>query len=347
MEDAVRRRLRAAGGVQVLPRSDQEDLRISVMGAEPVTLVLEVKHRISDEAVHQIEALQRRVRNPVVLVVRDLSAKRRDELRSRSLSWIEYGTGVVHLRAPGLAIDLPEDLTGTRDTEATGLPSLAGKAGVVVEALLELAREREYVTQPEVAELSGSTQAWTSRVFSGLVVAGALDVLGAGPNKEWRPRVEALLDLWVRDGGPAPTSTGLYVWARSPEHLLGRLAELDQARARYAIGGVVAGDLHEPTLSAPPAPNVWIPAADPPQDFARSLSGDVVDAGANLTVWQAPGDPALRLARSLAHWRTAAKPELSILSVVTPGRAVVECMQAPKRGPEVGEKLRERLVARP
>ncbi len=62
VEDAVRRRLRSAGGVRVLPRSDQEDLRISVMGAEPVTFVLEVKHRISDEAVHQIDGEKLRER---------------------------------------------------------------------------------------------------------------------------------------------------------------------------------------------------------------------------------------------------------------------------------------------
>jgi hypothetical protein len=345
VEDAVLRRLRSAGGVNVWAGS-KTDLRVSVMGAEPVTLVLQVKHRLSDEVLQQVAALQENLEHPVVLVVREISPKRRDELRFRNISWIEYGTGVAHLRAPGLAIDLPEEPSRTAVAEARVVPNLAGKAGVVVEALLELAQEREYVTQPEVAKLSGSTQAWTSKVFGRLVEAGALDVFGAGPQKEWRPRAEALLDLWVKDGGPAPMSTALYVWARSAEHLVGRLMQLDLAQVRYAIGGVTAGNLHEPTLSSPPVPNVWIPAATPPEQVARSLGGEIVVTGANLIVWQAPGDPALRLAKKLAYWRVPAQHEIANLSVVTPARAVVECMHAPGRGPEVGERLRQEILDR-
>jgi hypothetical protein len=313
------------------------------MGADPITFVLEVKHRFSDEAILQLQAVQQQRKSPVLLVVRELSPQRREELRSRHLSWIEYGTGVVHVRAPGLAIDMPEDPSASVE-EAVEVPSLAGKAGIVVEALLELTRGREFVAQPEVAKLSGSTQAWVSKIFRSLVNTGALEVHGAGPRKEWRPHTAELLDLWIRDRGPAPQSMGMYVWARSHNHLLGRLRQLDRAGVNYAIGGVTAGDLHEPTLSSPPAPSVWIPAATPPTHIAKALDGELVDTGANLVVWQTPGDPALRLARRLAHWRGGLKSEVAALRVVTPARAVVECMQAPGRGREVGEKLREKVL---
>jgi hypothetical protein len=344
VHDAVLRRLRSVGGLRAQTGKKGEDLRVSVMGAESITFVLEVKHRFSDDAVQQLKRMQQRLRSPVLLVIRELSPKRREDLRSNDLSWIEYGTGLVHLRAPGLAIDLPEQSSYDAVAESSGVPSLAGKAGVVVEALLELAREREFVTQPEVAKLSGSTQAWASKVFSALVDADALEVRGAGPRKEWRPRIPTLLDLWVRDRGPAPASTGLYVWGRTPEHMLGRLTQLDSKDVRYAVGGVTAGDLHEPTLSAPPLPSVWVPAATPPEYVASALGGEVVDAGANLVVWQTAGDPALRLAGRIAQWRTKVKREFAHLVVVTPARAVVECMQATGRGPEVGEKLREKIL---
>ena len=60
----------------------------------------------------------------------------------------------MHLRVPHLAIDLPEAPSAVGD-RSTPLPKLAGKAGGVVEALLELGRQSELVTQADIAELSG------------------------------------------------------------------------------------------------------------------------------------------------------------------------------------------------
>ena len=343
-ESKVLRRLRSAGGIEV-HRGTQGELLVSVLSGEPISLLLEVEHRYSDEALERFEALTRKPsRAAIALVVPRLSPHRREQFRARELSWIEYETGFVRVRAPGLAIDLPEEPSRDAGVSRPALPSLAGKAGVVVEALIGLARFHETVSQPEVAELSGSTQAWTSIVFRGLVESEAMEVIGAGPRKKWRPDVERLLDLWIAQGGPAPQETGIYVWTRSTQDLLQRLGALDRAQIEYALGGVAAANFHEPTLTSTPTPTVWIPVASPPEDAARQLSGEVVDSGANLTLWQATGDPALRLARRLETWREAAGDPVRGLSVVSPARAAVEAITAPGRGPEVGQRLRESII---
>ncbi len=319
------------------------DLLLAVQGAE-APIFLEVKQRLTDSDLDRLDGLPHKTRARTVLVVPGLSARRRQELRHRNISWIEYQTGAIHLRVPQLAIDLPEDPRTRADT-TKGVPSLSGKAGIIVEALVDLAQRRELIAQPEVADMSGSTQAWTSKVFRGLVEAEAMEVVGTGPSKQWRPRVEALLRLWEADGGPAPTTTPMYLWSRTSEDLIRSLARLEGAVDAYAVGGMAAANLHEPTLSSLPLVDVWIPASAPPARVAQHLDAPLIESGANVFLWQASGDPALHLAGPLRRWRTDAPEGLGGLSVVTPGRAAVEALQGNGRSPEVGESLRRRILA--
>lgn len=342
VEDQVIRRLSATGGIEVR-RGGPADLRLALKGAE-TALWLEVQQRLTDATLDQIESLPPETRDKTVLVVPALSPKRRQELRHRNISWIEYRSGVVHLRVPHLAIDLPED-PHTRPDRPKALPSLSGKAGIVVEALIQLAKEEDLVSQPEVAELSGSTQAWTSKIFAALVEADALEVEGAGPSKRWRPRAVALLKLWEEDGGPTPSVTSVYMWSRTSEDLIRSMTRFGETATNYALGGVTAANLHEPTLSGLPLVNVWIPSSMPPAEIATDLGADLVESGANVLLWQAPGDPALRLARPLRTWRQDAPGDLLPLAVVTPARAVVEALQGSGRSPEVAERLRQRILS--
>lgn len=343
VEAKVEQRLRAAGGLEVRP-GEPGDLVVSIKGTETI-LSLEVKHRFTEEVLAHFERLPAEQRQRTVLVVPALSLKRRHELRYRDVSWIEYQTGVVHLRVPHLAVDLPE--APVREVhQGTSLPRLSGKAGIVVEALIEVGQRHDLVSQPEIAKLSGSTQAWTSRVFGELVREGAVEVVGRGPAKEWRPRLDELLRLWIADGGPSPAVTGMYLWTRTPPDLLRAIGQIGIGKDRlsYAIGGVAAADLHEPTLTSVSLVNVWIPLSTPPEGIAAGLGAELVDSGANVLIWQAPGDPALRLAGPLDGWRSDAPEGFGPLSVVTPARAAVEALQGTGRGPEVGENLRRRLV---
>lgn len=341
IEAKVVQRLQAAGGLEVRP-GGPGDLVVSVRDTE-THIHLEVKHRFTDEVLDQIERLPPRQRERTVLVVPSLSSKRRQELRHRDISWIEYQTGAVHLRVPHLAVDLPEGRQATKE-RSTSLPSLSGKAGIVVEALIEAGQEHELVSQADIAERSGSTRAWTSRIFGELVKAGAMEVMGRGPAKEWRPRLDELFRLWIADEGPAPTVTGMYLWTRAQVDILRALGQFGAERLSYAIGGVAAADLHEPTLTASPVVNTWIPLSTSPERMAVGLGAELVDSGANVFLWQAPGDPALRMAGPLGRWRQDAPEEVRGLSVVTPARAAVEALQATGRGPEVGENLRRRIL---
>ncbi|MBI4538940.1 MAG: hypothetical protein HY704_05450 [Gemmatimonadetes bacterium] len=345
VEELVLRRLRRAD--LTVEKDGPADMLVSVMGGAPVPLLLKVRHRFSEQHLEEFQQHNRSSVHPVVLVTQALSPQRREQFRRLNLSWIEYETGVVHMRAPGLAVDLPEDPSLVAgDSAPPAMPGLAGKAGVIVEAVVELAQQRELVTQQEVVGLAGSTPAWTSKVFNALLAAGVLDVVGAGPRKRWRPDLDGLLDLWLKGRGPDPQTAGLYVHARSAEALLVKLAALDAGELPYAVGGVVAADLYEPTLTTRPVPAVWIPAAAPPEDLAGSLGGEVVAAGANLITWQASGDPALRLARPLGSWRGPPAGEADAIMLVSPGRACVEAATAPGRGPDAGESLRRALLQR-
>lgn len=344
IDERALKRLRQAGGLQV----DQEGdvLVVRVMGSSPVRLRVDNRARISDAELESVVSRDRAQDEPRILVTRELAPRRRERLVAHDASWVEYGTGVVHLRAPGIAVDLPED-PGYVQTRrgASQLPRLEGKAGIIVEVLIESTEDDDLVEQPVVARVADSNQGWVSQIFSALVAAGALEEVGSGPRKRWRPRVEELLDLWIQDGGPTPQITPLYVWSRGPEDLLHRLAGLGAQAPTVAVGGVVAADLYVPTLTERPDPEVWIPAATPPEALARALDGEVVESGANLWVWQASGDPAPQRARRLGSWAKVGPP-LDRLRVVSPPRAVLEAARGRGRASEVSERLRAELVTR-
>jgi Mn-dependent DtxR family transcriptional regulator len=338
VEDWIVRRLRDAGGIKV-ERRGKVDLMLSALDGPPVAIELKKMHRLTeDEVKHFVQQeASRQARVRTVVATRRLTPAARARLKQAGLSWIEYATGRVHIRAPGLAIDLPEDGGFERDSGATGsslsVPGLAGKAGLVVEALLLLARESDWVKQPDVARLAGVTQAWASKVLKSLVAAGAVTMKGAGPKKEWRMDSASLLDLWEQDGGTKPEIvTGLYVWARHESDLLHKIRTLHEEGLRYAIGGVVAADLYEPTLTSRPKPEVWLAASVSPSEVAEALKGEIVPSGSNLVLWQTSGDPALRLSQEDG------------LRLVSKPRAYVESTWGKGRAADVAEKLRQSVI---
>jgi hypothetical protein len=153
-----------------------------------------------------------------------------------------------------------------------------------------------------------------------------------------------LMEFWATAGGTPPeSSTGLYVWVRQESDLLERLRELSGGGFPYAVGGTLAADLYEPTLTSRPPPEVWIPASVAPSEVASHLGGEVAETGRNVSLLQAPGDPALRFRRRLGDWRQEPTGGLGDLFLVSPPRAVVEASASTGRGPEVGSSLRDVL----
>lgn len=351
-DERVLQRLRQAGGLKVEGLTNE--LRLSVMGAPPVRFHVKRRARLSDEELDGLLSPAEAAGSPTLLITRALTPQRRERLLAHDISWVEYGTGLVHLRAPGVAVDLPEDPQYADEPDRTGkLPGLSGKAGVIVEVLLELvarddvlepSEERGLIEQSVVARLSESDQGWVSRTFSALVEFGALEEVGSGPYKRWRVKPDELLDLWIRDGGPKPKVTHLFVWSRGRQDLLKMLAQLDAEKIPYAVGGVAAADLYVPTLTERPDPEIWIPAALPPATLARALDGEVIESGSNMKVWQASADPALLRAREMGAWKTG---PLDTLRLVSPPRAVVEAARGRGRANEVSDRLRREIFTPP
>jgi hypothetical protein len=183
-----------------------------------------------------------------------------------------------------------------------------------------------------------------SRLFSRLTELGVLEAHGRAPHKTWLlSDPGALLDLWAAEERTTPEEvTGLSVWSRTPDELLDRLISLD-TQFPYALGGAAAANVHAPTLTVTPQPDVWIRADIPAAELAKQLGGEIVESGANVRVLQSARDVALRLAQTLPSKHSHGGG----LSIVSPYRAYVEARATAGRGPEAADALRRVLPLAP
>lgn len=275
-----------------------------------------------------------------------LTQQARASLRSGGVSWIERETGRCHLSGPGLLVDVDVDSptgTATKSQEIPKRPAakLRARSALVAEALLSRPLSQP-VRLDELTTETGLSQGLVSRLFARLTSMGILDAHGRGPQKNWSLRdAAALLDRWTEEEHREPNEvTGLSVWSRSPPDLLERIDRLSESGLVYAIGGVAAANLYEPSLSVTPTPAVWIPSETPASKVADSLNGQIVSSGANLWLWQTSGDPALRFAAPVADKATNHPKSLR---AVTLARAYVEARHGGGRGSDAAAVLRRRL----
>lgn len=279
-----------------------------------------------------------------------LAPSTRTLLRDAGLSWLERDTGRCHLYAPGLLVDVvvPPGVHRQRGIRLKVQPSrtapkLKDRSSLIAEALLLRAHD-DPVTLTELAQTAGLSRGMVSRLLARLTALGVLEAHGKAPHKTWLlSDPGALLDLWAAEERTTPEEvTGLSVWSRTPDELLDRLISLD-AQFPYALGGAAAANLHAPTLTVTPQPDVWIPAYTPAAELAKQLDGEIVEAGANVRVLQSAGDVALRLARTLPSQHSHSGG----LITVSPYRAYVEARVTPGRGSEAADALRRVLPLAP
>lgn len=339
----VIRQLRSLPDVDVSTRA--ADVCLGVAGADKIAFAVWAISRLSSEDAQMLvtERLSDRPESPHVLIAtRRLTERARAALRDGRISWIERDTGVCHIRAPGLLLQRgPETPTAraTRETSEARATALQGRSAVFAETLLCLYRS-EPIKVGDSAERAGISPGMASRILQRLDREGVTVTHGAGPAK-WRELVDPahLLDLWAREEDRrAWTRHSLYVWARTPRELYGKIGNLQRASITGAIAGTAAANLYAPTLTILPWPELWIPAEVPVSAVAEALEGELVDEGANLYVWHAPGDVALR------HARPVTVPGIDqALPLVSRYRAYVEAAGAGGRSPEVAERLRADL----
>lgn len=343
-QDWALQRLRQLDDIRAEIENDV--LRVSVHGGPEVALQIKSAHRLSPERARDFVS-RRKSQNestPVILLGPTFPSDTRDILGQAGLSWLEYETGALSIRAPGVFIHHASDARPSPSLEDTGgreVPSLQGKAGVVVEALLLVGRSHEGLKLEDLEVMTGASKSWISRTVNALQEAGAVESKGGGPYKRWHPHPDMLLDLWEDRGASKPdASAGAYVWVRRELELFTSLKQLEEQDIRYAVGGVVAADLYEPTLTRRPRLEVWIDAAVPPTVAAHAMNGELVEEGANLVFWQSAGNYALTFARNGGR----VVRDLGELVLVSPPRAYVECLQGTGRARAVAQKLRARIV---
>jgi hypothetical protein len=276
----------------------------------------------------------------LLLAVGSLSDAARQQLVERGVSWVERDTGLVHLDAPELYVHLESARPPSEPTEPR--LSFRGAGDTIAEALLQHFRDRVFHLR-EVAESVQLVKSRVSQVLSSMVNAGILDAGGRTRSRVYELRDAArLLDAWTEGARwPPEVSAGLAAWARGPADLYRGLGRLEGAGLRWAIGGVSAANLHAPTLSVLPWPEVWVQADTPVEEIARILEAEPVGPAEipNLTVWQQGGNPALRLATTPAH----SLDEFSGLRTVTRARAYVEARKSGGRAVDVADALREEM----
>ena len=121
------------------------DGRLGIEREDGTTIWFQVekKSRLSEEAAKRFTlSLPSHTGSSTLILTSALTPASREVLRERGVSWIERDTGVCHLEAPGLLIDvIRSDAIGLRprkeDRTGGGRASrLQGKSGVLAETLL-------------------------------------------------------------------------------------------------------------------------------------------------------------------------------------------------------------------
>jgi len=287
-------------------------------------------------------------RNPkarLLLAISQLSERTREVLRTVGCSWAEELSGIVHIVAPGLLVNVNASLNSERQPESPVRARLRERSGLLAEALLVSSAE-DRITLRAIASRAHISNALASRVLTRLSKINLIEVHGAGPNRFWWLADRgALLDLWTAEEQQRPEkSYGLYVWSRSPQDLFRKFLSLNRLTQKWALAGPAAANAYAPTLTTYPDPIIWMDARIPPEEVARTLQGEITDKGANIQLWQSERNLPLELATQLP--RKPSSPDAQELRLVSKPRAYIETARAGGRSPEIAQNLRERILSR-
>jgi hypothetical protein len=278
-----------------------------------------------------------------LIATRHLSSATRGLLRENGVSWVEEGTGICRLFAPGLLVDVR--IEGAVQKESILRARLRDRSGVVAEILL-LNFLHQDIRLANVAKQANVSTGLVSRVLTRLAKLKLLDTQGAGPQRYWKmSNAGALLDLWATEEQAGAQSTGLYVWSRSPQELLKKMPRLNELNGRWAVAGTAAANLYAPTLTTFPDPSVWIESRISIRQVAGALGGEIVDKGANLQLLQSKKNLAFANASVWTPANASAEFGVQDLRIISRPRAYIETINGSGRAPEVAQNLRQRIVS--
>lgn len=261
---------------------------------ERVRLLVEAKSRPTPSAL-AAWADRAADRAPWLMVAPELSDRSKGVLRQAGINWVD-ASGSVSLRLPRVVveIDSPEARRHTDRLTAVGRSLVmpysiervddrfvselfAGEALRIVRRLL-LDPSRTWRVK-EMAETTGVSKGWVSRVFATLERDAYLEGPSRGPRRVVDP--EGLLDAWAETDSP-PQPQLRAVTTESPGRLLERLSALPSDS--YALTGDAAAELVAPFARVSQTELYVNPDLLRVDEALRSLRARETTRGANVIV---------------------------------------------------------------
>jgi AraC-like DNA-binding protein len=333
--------LRALPGAPVigeaLPGStDDGSLRFS-----DTALVLRVEQKAHVDAVvaHSIETGHAVRPEPLLVVARSTTSGAREILEAQGIAYVD-AAGNAAIDLPGLHVRTGSLVRSGSFTAgavivpapaAPGLPRLAGKAGLIAQALI-LEPDRAW-TLDAMANRAGVSTALAHRVFSRLERVTVLAADGRGPRKTRRVvSPAALLDLWAEEAvEPKERRTPAYALLRG-DGARAVSSRLEEHQLLHAVTGVAAAARHVPFLTSILVTEVRVTAARTPAEVAAATDARLVEDGANIVFVQGPDDAELRFRREVEGVWLAAET-----------RVYLDAYRDPRRGAEQAREYRNQV----
>jgi hypothetical protein len=323
-------------GDALLGSRDDGSLRFSDAG---LVLRVEQKAHVDPVIAHSIEDRNVGRREPLLVVARTTTAGAREILESHGIGYVD-AAGNAAIDLPGLHVrtgSLTRSGSFTADAvivpaaSAPALPRLAGKAGLIAQALI-LEPERAW-TLDAMADRAGVSTALAHRVFTRLERATVLAADGRGPRKTRRvASPAALLDLWAEEAiEPKERRTPAYALIRGDgaQAVSQRLAERDLL---HAVTGVAAASRRVAFLTSVMVTEVRVTASRTPAEVAAAADARLVEEGANLVFVQGADDAELRFRREVEGVWLAAET-----------RVYLDALRDPRRGAEQAREYRNQV----
>ena len=228
---------------------------------------------------------------PLLLAERT-TAEARDILLRQGAAYID-GAGFAHAELPGLFIHVEARRIdrGRRPATARGAVRLAGKAGVLVQALLLEPERRWGVTA--LSQAAHTSPGLAHRVLQRLEAESLVESLGAGPGKRRRlVDPTALLDLWVEEARDVDVRRKpAFRPARTPRELVWHVANaLDTAGVPHAVTGAAAAGLLASEATVAPVTEIWVTEHVAVDEILDTANTESADSEHNLVLLQSRDD---------------------------------------------------------
>lgn len=291
---------------------------------EPVRIAIEVKASLTPRDTASVADQLRQSMQIVhadagLIVSRWLSPKTREAIAESGLSYIDLtGNLSLVLRRPPLAISA-EGADTDPDPQSPSVRGLSGpKGGVIARTLADVFPP---YTVTDLAEATGLSASFTSRVLSGLEEEGIIDRVSRGPVLE--VDVRRLIERWTKDYELLESNEcSTYVFPDGPRAFERLLAE------RVPEPWALTGSLGAARLAPVAAPSLAIAYVDRPAEIAKQLGLLPAESGANA-ILASPFNPVVyeRCWKDDGAWLAA------------PSQLAADCLTGPGRMPNEGDAL--------